>query len=64
MKNLMINVNIKLLAKKFISENIEKFFLNNIYKLLYKVARFITSLIKTATNIVADSFNANFASSD
>lgn len=64
MKNLVTNTDMKLLAKNVTSENIEKFFLNNINKLLYKVARFMRSLIRTAINIVAGSSDVDFAPSD
>lgn len=60
----MINPNIKLLAKNVTLKNIEKYFLNNINKLLYKIARFAKFLIRIATNIVANGFNTNFAPSN
>lgn len=56
-KNLGINVDIKFLVKNVIPKNIKKFVLNNIDKLLYKIAKFIKFLIKTIANIVASSSN-------
>lgn len=54
-------MDIKLLEKNVISKSIEKFFLKNINKLLYKIAEFTKSLITIDTNIIADSLNINFA---
>lgn len=64
MKNLVTNTDIKLLVENVPLQNIQKFSLNNIAKLLYEIARFTRSLKKTAINIVADSSNANFALSN
>ena len=58
-KILMNNIDIKLLAKNFIFENIKKCPLNNIAKLLYKIIEFIRFLLKTTNNIIVNSSNAN-----
>lgn len=63
-KSLVNNINIKLPAKKVSSKTLEWFSLNNIKKLLYKVAKFTKFLIKTAIKIVADTFGINFMPSD
>lgn len=64
MKNFVTNVDMKFPAKNIIFENMEKFSLNNIDKLLYKIAEFKRSLIKIVTNIIAGSSNTNSNSSD
>lgn len=59
MKNLVTNINIKLLTKNIIPKNIKKFFLNNIDKLLNKIAGSMRFLIKITANIITSSFNTN-----
>lgn len=54
----------KFLAKNITFKNIEKFFLNNIKKLSYKIAKFAKSSIRIVANIIANSSNANFIPSE